>query len=114
LPFNTRNILSSLVVLSADPLGIDPKRQVDHEQAEESSKKMANFSLLAGTSCPAQGRSVVGHIEQNRIGMIGYQFCRDEMECGAIVYNDSNKLKDINQDEESILVVLFNVGGCAA
>jgi hypothetical protein len=68
---------------------------------------MADFSLPAGTSRPAQGVSIVGHIEQNRIGMVSYQFCHDEMEGHALVFDNSNKLEDINQDEESILVVLF-------
>ncbi len=53
--FYARNIISNLVVISANPLGIDSKRQVDHEQTEETSKQVANFGLLAGTSRPAQG-----------------------------------------------------------
>ncbi len=53
--FHARNIISDLVVISADPLGIDSKQQVDHEQTEETSKQAANFGLLAGTSRPAQG-----------------------------------------------------------
>ncbi len=54
-PFYARNIISNLVVLSANPLGIDSERQVDHEQTEETSKQAADFGLLVGTSHPAQG-----------------------------------------------------------
>jgi hypothetical protein len=54
-PFYVRKIISDLVVISADPLGIDYERQVDHEQTEEMSKQGADFGLLAGTSRPSQG-----------------------------------------------------------
>ncbi len=52
--FYARNIISDLVVASAIPLRIDSKLQVDHEQTEETSKQVADFGLLAGTSRPAQ------------------------------------------------------------
>jgi hypothetical protein len=96
-----------LVVVSANTLGIDSGRQVDHEQTEETSKQAANFGLLEGTSRPAQGWGIVGHIEQNRIWIIGRLCCCDNMEHCTVVYDNSNKLEDINQDDESILVVLL-------
>jgi hypothetical protein len=46
-------------------------------------------------------------LSQNRIWIIGCRCCHDDMEHCTVVYDNSNKLEDINQNEESILVVLL-------
>ena len=81
--------------------------QIYHERTEEPSKQAADFGLLACTSRPAQGRGVVGHIEQNWIRVISGRCCRDEMERSTVVYDHCNKLKDVDQDKEPILVIFL-------
>ena len=56
-------------------------------------KQAADFWLLAGTSCPAQGWGIAGHIEQNLLHVIGRCCCRNHMERRTVVYDNSNKLK---------------------
>ena len=67
-----------------------------HEQTEEPSEQVADFGLLACTSRPAQGRCIIGHVEQNWIRIVGGRRCRDEMERCTVVYNHGNKLKDVD------------------
>ncbi len=56
----------------------------------------------------AQDQGVVGHVEKDRIGVIGGGRCCDcYMERHAVFYDDGNKLQEINKDEMTILVVLF-------
>ena len=57
---------------------------------------MSEHGLLACTSRPAQGRGVVGHIEQDWIRVISGRCCRDEMERCTVVYDHCNKLEDVD------------------
>ncbi len=82
-------------------------RPIYYERTEEPSEQAADFGLLACTSRPAQGRGVVGHIEQNWIRVISGQCCRAEMELCTVVYDHSDKLEDVDLDEEPILVIFF-------
>jgi len=72
-----------MVIVSATPLGIDSEWRIYHERTEEPSKQAADFGLLACTSRSAQGRGVVGHIEQNWIRVISGR-------CGCYRTIDSN------------------------
>jgi len=100
--------MSSAILLSSVLIHLElTQRQIYNERTKEPSKQAADLRFLACTSRPAQGRCVIGHVEQNWIRIISGQHCRDKMERCTVVYDHGNKLKDVDRDKEPILVIFF-------
>ena len=105
--FETRYVVGDLVCRSADPLGVDAKRQVDQEQAEEECKTVTNFITPACACGPAESQRIVGDVEEDWVWIVCEVGGSYHMEGGNIVDDNSDELKDVDGDECSVIVVGF-------
>ncbi len=55
LPFQTRYIVSNLVIVGADPLRINAEGGINQEGVKETTEQMTNFGSLACVKRPRQG-----------------------------------------------------------
>jgi hypothetical protein len=112
LLFETRNIISNLVIDHTDALWVDAKRQVIQQWTEKTREHLPNLWLLARVEHPRQSRRIVGDVEDYKMEIVCDGRCPNNMESGAIVDYHHHKFECIDQHEHAVIAVAPELGAC--
>ena len=96
-----------MAVGHAYPLSIYAQWWIDKKPAEETCEQLPYSRMLASMVRPRRGRHIVRDTQYDRVRVICYSHCLDDMKGGNIVDNYHDKLKHIDGDELSVIVVCF-------
>ena len=100
--------MSSAILLSSVLIHLEfiPSGELIMSEQKNRASRRPTFDFLHAPVVQLRADGLC-HVEQNWIWVISSGCCRDKMERCTIVYDHGNKLKDIDRDEEPILVIFF-------